>query len=128
MVKRINPSQFDFYFGASSETIEFAKELRKKMTAAESTLWQRLRNRNCSGLKFRRQHPIERFISDFYCPEKKLVVEVDGGVHDKIDQQDYDAGRSEEFIKYDIKILRFKNEDIITDIENVLQKIKDFTK
>ena len=128
MVKRINPSQFDFYFGASKETIEYAKELRKRMTPAEIVLWENLRNRLYGNLKFRRQHPIGRFIADFYCPEKKLIIELDGSVHDRIDQKEYDQGRTEEIKNFDINVLRFRNEEVLNGIEIVLNKIRDFTK
>jgi very-short-patch-repair endonuclease len=128
MVKLGNSSQFDFYFGASKETIEYAKALRKRMTPAEIILWDNLRNRKLANTKFRRQHPIERFIVDFYCPEKKLVIELDGGIHEDSDQKEYDIGRSAEIEKYDIKIIRFKNEDIIDDLDNTLIKIIELIK
>ena len=70
---------YDFYFNAKKETVELARELRKQMTPAERYLWERLRNRQFMGLKFRRQHPVEFFVVDFICIEKFLVVEVDGG-------------------------------------------------
>ena len=104
MVKLGNPSQFDFYFGASMKIIEYAKALRKQMTPAEEIMWKELRNRNFSKFKFRRQHPIERFIADFYCPEKKLVIEIDGGIHSNSIQKEYDIGRSAEIEKYDIRL------------------------
>jgi very-short-patch-repair endonuclease len=128
MVKLGNPTQFDFYFGASKETIEYAKALRKRMTPAEIILWENLRNRKLANTKFRRQHPIERFIVDFYCSEKKLVIELDGGIHDNPDQKEYDIGRSAEIEKYDIKIIRFKNEDIIDNLEKTLKKIIELIK
>lgn len=128
MVKLGNPSQFDFYFGASKETIEYAKALRKKMTPAEIILWDNLRNRKLANTKFRRQHPIERFIVDFYCPEKKLAIELDGEIHDDPNQKEYDIGRSAEIEKYDIKIIRFKNKDIIDDLDKTLKKIIELIK
>jgi len=128
MVKLGNPSQFDFYFGASKETIEYAKALRKRMTPSEAILWDNLRNRKLFNTKFRRQHPIERFIVDFYCPAKKIVIELDGGIHDDPDQKEYDIGRSAEIEKYDIKIIRFKNEEIIDDLDKTLKKIIELIK
>jgi very-short-patch-repair endonuclease len=79
---RLNDSfEYDFYFGASATTKALAAELRKNMTDAEKVLWQQLRNRKLGDLKFRRQHPVGIFILDFYCHEKKLAIEVDGGIH-----------------------------------------------
>jgi very-short-patch-repair endonuclease len=125
MVKVGNPSQFDFYFGASKKIIDYAKALRKQMTPAEGIMWKELRNRNFSKFKFRRQHPIERFIADFYCPEKKLVIEIDGDIHDNLIQKEYDIGRNAEIEKYDIQIIRFNNEEVLNNIENVLDRIKE---
>ena len=79
---RLNDSfEYDFYFGASATTKALAAEMRKNMTYAEKVLWQQLRNRKLDDLKFRRQHPVAIFILDFYCHEKKLAIEVDGGIH-----------------------------------------------
>ena len=95
------------------------------MTPAEEIMWKELRNRNFSNYKFRRQHPIERFIADFYCPEKKLVIEIDGGIHNNSIQNEYDIGRSAEIEKYDIQIIRFTNEEVLNNVENVLERIKE---
>jgi very-short-patch-repair endonuclease len=125
MPKLGNPSEFDFYFGASHETIARAKELRTEMTPAEKLLWSLVRNRKIAGLKFRRQHPIGKYIADFYCPEKKLVIELDGGIHDTVEQKEHDEGRTAEIENYELKIIRFKNEEVINDSEEVLKKIKE---
>jgi len=68
----------DLHLEANSKTFEKAKELRTNQTAAEELLWKKLRNKQLNGFKFRRQHPLMQFIADFYCYEKKLVVELDG--------------------------------------------------
>jgi very-short-patch-repair endonuclease len=125
MAKLGNPSQFDFYFGASRKIVDNAKSLRKKITPAEKLLWENLRNRKLNNIKFRRQHPIERFVADFYCHEKKLVIELDGGIHNDPNQKEYDDGRTAEIEKYNIRIIRFKNEEILNNIKNVLEKIKE---
>jgi very-short-patch-repair endonuclease len=125
MAKLGNPSQFDFYFGASRKIVDNAKSLRKKITPAEKLLWENLRNRKLNNIKFRRQHPIERFVADFYCHEKKLVIELDGGIHNVPNQKEYDDGRTAEIEKYNIRIIRFKNEEILNNIKNVLEKIKE---
>ncbi len=71
--------------------VELCRQFRKHPTTTEEMLWQCLRNRRLQGLKFRRQHPIGRYIADFYCHEHKLVAEADGGIHMKKDQKPYYA-------------------------------------
>ncbi|HLN52950.1 MAG TPA: endonuclease domain-containing protein, partial [Lentimicrobium sp.] len=69
------------HLNSGKESFYDAKDLRQNQTDAESILWSKLRNRKCNGMKFRRQHPILSFVADYYCHEKKLIVEVDGSVH-----------------------------------------------
>ena len=114
----------DFYFNADIETIEKANDLRKRITRAEAILWEKLRNRKLAGLKFRRQHPVEIYIVDFFCFEKMLAIEVDGKIHLKKEQMEWDENRTREIGKYGIKILRFTNEEIENEIIKVLMKIK----
>jgi very-short-patch-repair endonuclease len=121
---RRGSDSFDFYFNAHPETVKKAKELRKNMTKAEKVFWDRVRNRKFCGLKFRRQHPVEYYIADFYCPEKKLVIEIDGKIHDQIEIKERDKNRDAEIKKYDLKILRFKNEEILNNPSGVLNTIK----
>jgi very-short-patch-repair endonuclease len=104
------------------ELYGYAKGMRKDSTKAEDLLWQRLRGKKVVGLKFRRQHPIDKFIPDFYCHEKKLVVELDGGIHDEKQQKDFDSVRTEMLNELGIKVIRFTNEDVLTRIENVIEK------
>jgi very-short-patch-repair endonuclease len=107
-----------------------ARELRKNQTNAEELFWQKVRNRQFLGLRFLRQHPLyyrynnklRFFICDFYCHEKQLVVEVDGGIHEL--QGDYDLKRSEILENKNYHIIRFKNENIFKDINHVLIKLK----
>jgi very-short-patch-repair endonuclease len=101
-----------------------AKELRKSMTNAEELLWQRLRNRNWRGLKFRRQCPIGPFIADFYCAQFRLVIEIDGGIHER--QREADQARSQQFSGYGYQVIRFQNREVEDDIEGVLNRIWDF--
>ena len=108
---------------AYSKLYEYAKELRKDETNAEELLWQRIRNKQVVGLKFRRQHPLDKFIADFYCHEKKLVIELDGSVHDHEDNKQADEGRSYELNELHITVIRFRNEEVIDDIEKVIKKI-----
>ena len=101
-----------------------ARELRKNQTNAEEFLWQILRNRQLNNLKFRRQHPLSTgFILDFYCAEAKLGIELDGGYHNEIEQQEYDKARTEIINEYGINIIRFTNEEVLQDIENIVKKI-----
>jgi very-short-patch-repair endonuclease len=103
---------------------EYAKQMRRNATEAEERLWRKLKNRQVAGLKFRRQHPIDKFIADFYCHEKDLVIEVDGNVHNQPEQIDLDKARTEALNEFGIKVLRFKNEEVLNDLENVILKIK----
>ncbi|HNX56792.1 MAG TPA: endonuclease domain-containing protein [Prolixibacteraceae bacterium] len=124
---RLNDSfEYDFYFGATAETKARAAELRKSMTYAEKVLWQQLRNRKMEGLKFRRQHPVNIFILDFYCHEKKLAIEVDGGIHLSEDQREWDENRTFELNEFVITVLRFANEEVIDYTAKVTRTISDY--
>ncbi len=123
-MKNSTPYGENLFYGASPEILRFARELRNNLTDAESILWQEIRNRKLAGYKFRRQHPIDKFIVDFYCHEKKLVIELDGGIHNKLEIKEYDISRSEELEKFGIKIIRFKNEEVYQNSEGVLNKIE----
>ena len=113
----------DFYYGASKELIILAKEFRKTQTEAEKILWKALRNHVFSELKFRRQHPVKCFIADFYCHEYKLIIEVDGGIHNHDIQKEHDENRTSELDEMGIQVIRFTNEDILKNIESVLHQI-----
>ncbi len=107
--------------GTIPEIEQAARRLRQNLTPAETTLWKALRNRQLSGLKFRRQHPVGRFIADFYCPSCKLVVEIDGGIHEQ--QKEYDQARTDQFEAYGYQLLRFTNEEVLTNLTQVLEII-----
>ena len=107
---------------ALSPVQQRARELRQEMTPAEKLLWEQLRNRKLAGLKFRRQHPLDRFIVDFYCAACNLVVEVDGDIHDL--QQERDEVRIEELELQGHQVIRFRNEQVLNDLETVLTAIK----
>jgi len=98
-----------------------ARELRQEMTRAEKLLWERLRNRQLAGLKFRRQHPLGPFIADFYCAECRLVIEIDGDMHDF--QKEQDEQRTRQFEEFGYRVIRFRNEEVESNIELVLKKI-----
>jgi very-short-patch-repair endonuclease len=101
---------------------ERRKDLRNNSTPQEILLWLKLKNSQ-TGLKFRRQHSIGGYIVDFYCPRKKLVVEIDGSQHFTKDAEEYDQIRTELFGGLDIKVLRFTNAEINTNLDGVLRKI-----
>ena len=111
----------DMFFQAKVDIFIKAAFLRENMTLAEKKLWQRL-SKNQLGVRFKAQHPIDIFIVDFYCHKLKLVIEVDGLIHKE--QKDYDEGREMELENLGLMVVRFTNEDIIHDIENVILKIK----
>jgi very-short-patch-repair endonuclease len=100
-----------------------ARRMRHAPTPSEELLWQRLRNRQLLELKFRRQHPVGRFIVDFYCAEAKLVIEVDGAVHKQSVEED--AIRQRFLEELELRVLRFTNSEVDGSIESVLQTIKE---
>jgi very-short-patch-repair endonuclease len=99
------------------------QQLRSNLTPAEATLWKYLKGGMLKGRKFRRQHSIENYIVDFYCPEEKLVIELDGEVHNDPIQSFYDFERSERLISLGNNILRFENKVVFADIDAVLYTI-----
>ncbi len=107
---------------------QLARELRKHGTPAEKILWKHLRNRKLAGVRFLRQHPIGGYIADFYCPVLKLVVELEGSVHDEPEQRGYDRGRFAEFRIRGFRVLRVRNEVVVTDVNQVLGEILSFRK
>ena len=111
----------NMYYGANPMLFTLAQELRAKMTAAEKILWERIKI-NDWHLKFRRQHPISNYIADFYCHKIKLVIELDGGYHENKEVKIYDKKREDDIAEFGIKVLRFKNEEVTKNLENVLKK------
>jgi len=101
----------------------YAKENRQNLTEAEDKLWQELRNKKLAGNKFRRQHPIEGYIPDFVCIEKRLVVEVDGEYHNEEEQKRIDEFRSKTLQKNGYRLIRFTNEEVLQKIDWVLEEI-----
>jgi very-short-patch-repair endonuclease len=116
-----------FQFYADQTTIDLAKKLRRKMTPSEQALWQGLRFKKIAGYKFRRQHPIKYYIADFYCHEARLVIEVDGPIHDRTKQREHDLQRSGVIEDFGIMILRFSNDEIKYHLKEVLEKIERVT-
>jgi very-short-patch-repair endonuclease len=107
--------------GVTPELLAAAKELRHRMTPAEQVLWRALQNRQLGGLRFRNQYPVGPFVLDFYCPAYKLVIEVDGSIHEQ--QTEQDAARTEHLEAYGYRVLRFHNDEVLTNLAGVLERI-----
>ena len=103
---------------------EFARHNRREMTESETILWNALR-KEIKSCKFRRQHPIGDYIADFFCLTNRLIIEVDGGYHDKPEQQIADQWRTEFLEKKGYHVVRFNNEEVNTHIGDVIRKIKE---
>ncbi len=109
---------------------EVCRSLRKNSTPAEKLFWQVVRNRKVKGYKFNRQYPIvfeindvrRFFIADFYCHQLRLVIEIDGGIHEK--QKDYDKLRSEIINKLGLQVFRFSNIEVLNEIDVVIEKLE----
>ena len=104
--------------------IDYCRKLWKDQTDAECKLWLILRNRQLSGVKFRRQFPIGRFILDFYSPEYKLGIEADGGQHYEDKAKAIDELRTGELAKHGVKIIRFSDLDILNNIDGIYEIIE----
>ena len=111
--------------GAPANSFLLAKLLRGRMTQAENLLWEKLKNKQFKGCKFRRQHPIHHFIVDFYCHELKLIIEIDGKYHDSEEQKKKDFNRTELLQFQGLSEIRFTNEEIINDMGSVLKKLEE---
>ncbi len=105
----------------TSVKVERAKELRRQMTEEEKILWQYLRANRLNGLHFRRQQIIDGFIADFYCHTARLVIEVDGQIHQQ--QAAYDTERDRALSARGLRLLRIKNEEVRQNLDSVLARI-----
>lgn len=108
----------------TSTKVERSRALRKEMTEAEKVFWEMVRDRRLFGLKFRRQQVIDGFIVDFYCDSLGLCVEIDGGVHDTEDQKEHDKLRNEALELRKLKVLRFRNEEVMNNNDEIQREIK----
>jgi len=132
MPYNINDDDFDFlqvnepsmFYGASNLIFENAKELRNRVTPSEGLLWEHLKGKQL-GVKFRRQHPISFFIADFYCHEAKLIIELDGSIHNQTEVIKNDIKRQRTIESLGIKVIRFKNEELYNNLDSILNKIKE---
>ncbi|MDP2207974.1 MAG: endonuclease domain-containing protein [Bacteroidota bacterium] len=100
------------------------RQLRKNQTFCENIIWIHLRNRQLLGVKFRRQYSVDKFVIDFYAPEIKLAVEIDGEVHDLPGQKDYDKDRQEYIEEFGIKFIRITNEELLGNPNSAFEKIE----
>ena len=116
----------EMYFGAKSDLFKLANEMRKNPTQAEKLLWKHLRKLRFEGYTFRRQHPIDIFIADFYCHRLKLIIEVDGDIHFNEQAQEHDDGRTGELERFGVTVIRFTNEQVITNQELVISQIRKY--
>ncbi|MBN1767747.1 MAG: DUF559 domain-containing protein [Prolixibacteraceae bacterium] len=112
------------HHGAMPILFELAKNNRLNPTDAEDFLWKQIAGSKL-GVRFKRQHPIAYFIADFYCHKARLIIEVDGGYHNIPSQYEYDCNRDFELEELGLKVIRFTNEEVLFDIENVLKRIKE---
>lgn len=103
---------------------ERSRDLRQRQTFAERKFWQAVRGRRLDGLKFLRQHPIDRYFVDFACEKARLVVELDGGVHEDDDQASYDLVRQREIESLGWFVLRFMNDEVVHELPKVLDAVK----
>ena len=110
------------YFNRSSEK-EMRRRLRKEMPQAEVVLWTRLRGKQLFGKKFRRQYSVGPYSIDFYCPEVKLAIELDGDSHFTQEAKQYDAQRQQYIESFSIRFLRFTNQDVYENLDGVLEAI-----
>ena len=110
----------------SAALTERARELRERQTSAEMLLWQRLRNRQLLGFKFRRHHQFGDYIADFYCHDAQLVIECDGSVHGTNQQWGHDQERDAYMLAQGLHILRFTNGRILNNTEEVLGVIANY--
>jgi len=103
---------------------QLSQELRKNMTDAERMLWSKIRMKQLRGLMFSRQKPLGEYIADFYCHEALLVIELDGAIHDQKEQRERDIRREAALKDHRLKVLRFKNEEVLQRPAEVLAKIE----
>ena len=104
------------------------KYLRNHPTFTEKLLWLHLRNKQLCGFKFRRQYSVDKYILDFYCPELKLAIEVDGITHESKEQEKYDRARQNYIEKFGIKFIRITDEEVLSNLDEVLEKIEQRVK
>jgi very-short-patch-repair endonuclease len=101
--------------------------LRRNMPKSETILWSKIRMKQIGGCRFRRQYSVGAYVLDFYCPDLRLAIEIDGESHDKPTAKEYDQEREEQIKQLGITIIRFTNSQIETKLEDVVQYIRDIS-
>ena len=109
---------------ASQTIFQNAYQLRSRLTEAEEILWEHLKDRKMDGIRFRRQHPLFKFVADFYAHQLKLVIELDGDHHAQDAQKFYDLDRTEILSEYQITVIRFSNYEVLYHLDLVLDCIR----
>ena len=112
--------------GAPSSSFGKAKDLRMNETEAEKLLWEKLKNNQLEGFKFRRQHPISLYIADFYCHKLKLIIEIDGEYHFRKEQIPKDEERTKVLEFNGVNVIRFSNDEVLNSLEKVLNEIEKY--
>ncbi len=128
MVKIKGREEYPIYYGAKPKLLGIAYDLRRSMTEAEKLLWRKLRNRQVKGYRFRRQHPIRDFVVDFFCYDAKLIVELDGDVHNDPFQMERDKERTKVLKDLGLTEIRFSNDEVFNNPDEVVSKIADHLK
>ncbi len=118
-------SDIPMFYDAPAELFGKAKYLRQHKTSAEKKVWEFLKNKNVLGAKFRAQHPLGVYIADFYCHKIRLIIEIDGEIHENEEQKEYDIQRSRDLNNWDIDLIRFTNFQVHNDFDSVKQKITE---
>ncbi|MFC3159100.1 Very-short-patch-repair endonuclease [Chryseobacterium arachidis] len=124
-MKKINPNYNEgMWKGAPASSFLKAQSLRRNEIAEEKILSEKLRNNQLKGYKFRKQHPIGLYITDFYCHQLKLIIEIDGEYHNLSEQIEKDDKRTRILESNGLQLIRFTNTEVRTELENVMEKIK----
>ena len=126
MDKKDKPTKM--HHGATPEIFSNAEALRNQMTEAEQVLWEALREKQLEGLKFRRQHPVNEYVLDFYCHQARLAIELDGKYHEENGQRFYDADRTNNLEELGMRVIRFQNEAVLENLDEVLEEIREEVK
>lgn len=126
-MKKLTPNYDDgMWKGVPVGSFQKAKELQNNETDAEKILWEKLRNNQFKGLKFRRQHPINLYIVNFYCHKLKLIIELDDHYHTLRKQVSKDIERTEALFLMGLEVIRFKNDEVLNDIDSVSARITNW--
>jgi very-short-patch-repair endonuclease len=110
-------------FTTSGRRLLVSRDLRARQTTAEDPFWALVRNRRLDGYKFRRQHPVERYIADFYCPALRLAIEIDGSIHGELIESD--AFRDATFAQLGIRALRIPNNELFANPAAALLRVRE---